>query len=75
MSQPVSPPPASGNVKDIDAKLLANWQQSIRAPASTVAPPLTSGSVGTPGQIAYDQNFAYICVGVNLWKRIPLLAF
>jgi len=37
--------------------------------------PTTSGSPGTPGQIQSDQNFIYVCVGQNQWKRIALSAF
>jgi hypothetical protein len=52
-----------------------NWYASLRAPASPTAPPATSKSAGIAGQIAYDQNFFYVCIGVNQWKRIPLTAF
>jgi len=31
--------------------------------------PATSSSAGTPGQIAYDSNYVYICVATNTWIR------
>lgn len=31
-----------------------------------------SNSLGEPGEICYDANYLYICVGVDTWKRIPL---
>ena len=37
-----------------------------------VSAPATSTSTGTAGQIAYDTNYIYICVGTNTWKRVAL---
>lgn len=37
--------------------------------------PATSGANGIAGQLFYDQNFLYICVATNKWKRIALSAF
>jgi len=34
--------------------------------------PDASDSNGTRGQIAFDDNFLYICVDNNTWKRIIL---
>tara|TARA_B100000989_G_scaffold290215_1_gene263069 strand:- start:598 stop:1251 length:654 start_codon:yes stop_codon:yes gene_type:complete len=31
-----------------------------------------SNTLGEPGEICYDANYLYICVGVDTWKRIPL---
>jgi hypothetical protein len=70
---PVSPPPL--DVRNIDHPFLTNWYQAIQAPAGVVAAPATSGAKGVPGQIAFDQNFVYVAVGVNQWKRIALVAF
>ncbi len=39
-------------------------------PAPTVPP--ASASPGTPGQIAWDANYIYVCVALNTWKRSPL---
>jgi hypothetical protein len=46
----------------------------LNAPVSSSAP-AKSSSAGTPGQIAYDQNYLYVCTGNNSWKRSPLTAF
>lgn len=40
--------------------------------ATITAPPATSTSGGTPGQIAYDSTYLYICIATNSWKRITL---
>lgn len=30
---------------------------------------------GRPGQVSYDADYLYVCVGVNQWKRVALIAF
>jgi len=35
-------------------------------------PPSTQTSTGIAGQIAYDNDYLYICVGANTWKRTSL---
>lgn len=42
--------------------------------------PITQGTklsndTGTPGQIAYDNHYLYVCTDVNIWKRTPLNPF
>lgn len=37
--------------------------------------PAHSSSPCTPGQLAADQNFVYVCVTANHWKRSPLSSF
>jgi hypothetical protein len=37
-----------------------------------VATPLTSNSPGETGQIAYDNDYVYICIATNTWKRSSL---
>lgn len=44
------------------------------APVSAAAPASSAGA-GTPGQISFDANFLYVCIGANTWKRIALSAF
>ena len=41
-----------------------------QAPLTT----MTSTSPGTPGQIAWDANYIYVCTAVNTWKRVALVA-
>lgn len=38
----------------------------------TDTPPATATSAGTKGQIAYDDNYIYICTATNTWKRTAL---
>lgn len=37
--------------------------------------PSASTSPGNIGDISYDSNFMYICVGPNNWKKFALTAF
>ena len=37
--------------------------------------PAKSSSPCSPGQLAADQNFVYVCVAQNHWKRSPLSSF
>ncbi len=38
-------------------------------------PPVTSSAACTAGQFSFDSDYYYLCVGNNLWKRIPLTSF
>lgn len=38
-------------------------------PAQVVSTPLTAGSAGVPGQIAFDASYIYICVASNTWRK------
>ena len=53
------------------------FSQKVGRNLQTASPsaPQTSGASGTPNQIAYDQNYIYVCVGANTWKRAALSAF
>lgn len=35
----------------------------------------TGTSTGTPGMIARDANYLYVCTALNTWKRVALVAF
>lgn len=37
--------------------------------------PETSTDTGKAGTISYDQNYLYICVSDNVWRRIPTETF
>lgn len=34
--------------------------------------PITSGSTGIEGTVTWDNNYVYVCVATNTWKRSPL---
>lgn len=48
---------------------------NLKINPGTTTPPATSTSVGSPGQLAFDTNYLYICVASNTWKRVALPAW
>lgn len=40
--------------------------------ATIVAAPASATATGTAGNIAYDNNYIYVCVAANTWVRAPL---
>lgn len=47
------------------------YTYNVGNPILTLTPPVAPNSDGSPGQITYDENYLYVCVGVNTWKRVP----
>jgi hypothetical protein len=37
-----------------------------------ISAPSTPTSPGLTGQMAYEDNFLYICVGANSWRRVRM---
>lgn len=37
--------------------------------------PTTKTSAGVKGEITYDENYVYLCVADNVWKRLPSADF
>lgn len=44
--------------------------QVASAGLNWVTAPASSGASGTAGQIAYDNDYLYICVATNTWKKL-----
>jgi len=44
-------------------------QGSLR---TTTPTPVNASSAGSPGDVAYDANYIYVCTAVNTWKRSAL---
>lgn len=36
------------------------------------SPPASATSTGTIGEITYDENYVYVCIATNTWKRSAL---
>jgi hypothetical protein len=51
---------------------LTGYFNDLEGGPGNVVPPLASSSPGIIGQIAFDQNWFYVCVAENSWKRSPL---
>lgn len=79
---PNSPPVIQEAALDDNGNFSPAWYRwftsvvapSLQSPVSSAAP-AAHNSVGTPGQIATDGLYVYICVGKNSWTRAPLSAF
>ena len=58
----------------------ANFFQSIAAKINssmqvTTDIPAHSGADGTAGTMAFDDNFLYVCVAADTWRRVALTTF
>lgn len=43
--------------------------------AQAAGVPVSSLDIGKVGQIAYDENYVYICVAENTWRRMSASTF
>ena len=39
------------------------------------SPPASNTATGTKGTINYDNDYLYICIATNTWKRVALSTF
>jgi methyl-accepting chemotaxis protein len=53
----------NSNIANVSANLTALNLQPTNVPTSGTAP-------GTKGEITYDENFVYLCVDTNKWRRL-----
>jgi len=58
-----SPTISDGIGLDINGKLLR---------LRTAKTPANAGDTGNAGEICWDSNYLYVCVGINTWKRVAL---
>lgn len=92
MAGKFQPPPVQGQVfLDADGAPSYPWKQwfelippALTSPASSSGPPAASSAPNAPGivgQIAFDQNFIYVCIQSAsatqkaVWKRAALSAW
>lgn len=60
------------NTSDADKPVSAATQAALAGKATIVAVPPTSTSPGSPGQIASDASYFYVCVATDTWRRAPI---
>jgi hypothetical protein len=68
---------ARGPSEHIGINIVAKGLGSVQANGVPVgyradSPPSSATASGTPGQIAFDQSYLYICTGTNTWKRTAI---
>lgn len=51
------------------------WLSSGELSAAIGASPTSSTSTGTIGQFTFSDNFMYVCIADNTWRRVPIAAF
>lgn len=57
-------------------QMFTQWFTGLLFPAASNPPPASSASaIQLGGGLAYDQNYLYVSVGKDKWKRVPLTAF
>jgi len=54
---------------NIAASEISSLQANSASYATTTTPPVSSSSAGTPGQIAYNSSYIYVCIATNTWVR------
>lgn len=67
-----SPPPVSSDT-ELSSWLNRLWLYLVNLPINDnlTTVPTTSTSTGTPGQMAFDDDFFYVCTATDTWKRTP----
>jgi hypothetical protein len=56
----------TGNIQANNVSIISLFQAPLRT--------VTSTDPGNPGQICWDGNYIYVCVGTNTWSRVQLTA-
>jgi len=62
-------PSTTANVKTITT---SNFANSVAAKLISNSVPSSNTSNGVPGQIAYNNNYIFVCVANNTWGRASL---
>jgi hypothetical protein len=58
---------------DGDAVNLGYFNGRVGSFAGIVTAPAHYDSYGLAGQMAYDDDYFYICVGASRWAKVPLI--
>lgn len=60
-------------ILDGDAVNLAYFNSRVGSFAGIVTAPAHYDSYGLVGQMAYDDDYFYVCVGASRWAKVPLI--
>ena len=68
------------NAAPRDIRELYHWTHKQLKDSGGQAPtagtaPSTAASPGSPGTIAFDANYLYVCVATDTWKRVEILTW
>ena len=59
----------NGAVSAIEGLTIPSGKKLILTGARTIT---NSTDAGTEGEVCWDSNYLYICIGTDAWKRIAL---
>ncbi len=61
----------------VSGSCITNWPEVGGGSNSCAwsAAPVATNSVGNPGDLAYTNDYFYICIASNLWRRATLVGF
>jgi hypothetical protein len=62
----------SSNISDFNAAVTALVGTNTGGGIAWTNAPSATNSTGTPGQVAYEANYFYMCVATNTWRRVLL---
>jgi len=57
-------------VEDIDTD--TNFTEISLQGIRVVEVPETTVSAGSKGDIAFDENYLYVCISSNVWRRVAI---
>lgn len=50
-----------------------NTYNPVTSSLELVDPPQSNTAEGTTGQVAFDDDYMYLCTNTNTWKRVPIM--
>jgi hypothetical protein len=56
-------------------RLVVKTSSTVESITTSVAVPSTATSTGTPGQIAADASWVYVCTATDTWKRAAIASW
>lgn len=60
------------HIADSSVHVAAGEKTTWNAKLGWSSVPASSASTGTVGNISYDNDYLYVCVATNTWKKMPL---
>lgn len=64
--------PSQSGVSNIQEYHLDLIDALTTALIASSAAPASAGATGTPGQMAYESGFLYVCVAADTWERVAI---
>ena len=49
-----------------------SWEDAALSTTAHSTPPANASDTGTAGQMAYDDDYLYVCISTDTWKRTAL---